>query len=177
MISSMNARAPSCGDGYNVRGFRADDLMYLIDIDAKCSDYPWCYDQWVKGSDHFTGSVVTYYGTPVGFAMFRRMGEYVELVNFAVKPQYRRQKLGLGLFFGCLQFAKDMGCRTIFVVLPETLFRQPPEPHEPAIPFLMRLGFKAVKPMIRDCFNVDGCSIAGVKFTHRIEQPNPRKTP
>ncbi len=150
--------------------------MYLVDIDAKCSDQPWCYDQWVKGSDHFTGSVVTFYGTPVGFAMFKRIGEYVEMVKFAVKPQYRRQGLGTYLMKGCHKFATDMGCHTIFVVLPETMFREPPEDHDPAIPFLLSQDFKAVRPLIRDCFNSDGNSIAGVKFGRKIDQPNPRRT-
>lgn len=150
--------------------------MYLVDIDAKCSEQPWHYDQWVKGSDTFTGSVVTFFGTPVGFSMFRRLGEYVEIVKFAVKPQYRRQRLGDALMLGCRKFCTDMGCHTVFVVLPETVLRMPPDVHDPAVLFLTSLGFKAVKPMLRDYFNSDGQSITGVKFSRTLDQPHPRRT-
>lgn len=175
MTFSTKSPAPKFGDGYNLRAFRGDDLMYLVDIDAKCSEQPWCYDQWVKGSDTFTGSVVTFFGTPVGFSMFKRIGEYVEIVKFAVKPQYRRQKLGDALMCGCRRFCTDMGCHTVFLVLPETMLRIPPDVHDPAVLFLTEQGFKAVN-MLRDFFNSDGVSVSGVKFALKIDQPNPRRT-
>lgn len=159
-------------EGYHLRGFRADDVMYLIDIDAKCCEVPWTYDQWVKNCQVHTGSVVTFYGTPVGFALFHRMGDYVELVKLAVKPQYRRQKLGIILMSGCYKFAQDMGCRTVFCVVPETALAESGQ-HEPAVPFLLKVGFAATKPMIRDCFLVDGRPIDGVKFVHTVEWTSP----
>ena len=92
------------------------------------------------------------------------MGEYVELVKMAVKPQYRRRRLGILLMSGCFRFAQDMGCHTIFVVVPETYL-----PDEPAIKFFPACGFTAAKGMVRDCFNFDGRSIDGMKFIQQIE--------
>ena len=160
--------APSCGEGFQLRGFQPADMMYLIDIDAKCCEPPWSYERWLANCQVHTGSVITFYGTPVGFALFRPMGQYVELVKLAVKPQYRRQKLGVMLMSGCFLFARDMGCDTVFVVLPETMFAKSGA-HEPAIPFLRRLGFIATKPIIRDCFHFDGRPIDGVKFIQKLE--------
>lgn len=169
MFGSAKLPVRSSGDGYHLRGFQPADMMYLIDIDAKCSEFPWTYDQWLKNCQSHTGSVVTFYGTPVGFALFHRLGEYVELVKLAVKPHYRRQKLGMMLMSGCFKFGQDMGCHTVFCVLPETMLAKSGE-HEPAISFLKKLDFVATKPMLRDCFNFDGRSIDGVKFIQAVER-------
>jgi len=175
MTGSAKSPAQKFGSEYNLRGFKPEDMMYLIDIDAKCSDIPWTYEQWMQKVHNHTGSVVTFYGTPVGFAMFLRMGEYVELVKIAIKPQYRRQHLGMLLMSGCFRFAQDMGCHTIFTVMPETYLPRPGEPAQPALSFLPACGFKAAKGMVRDCFNIDGQSIDGVKFTQTIERTGPER--
>lgn len=46
--------------------------MYLLDIDVKCADQPWSRERWAQEVHNHTGSVVTYYGTPVGFALFKQ---------------------------------------------------------------------------------------------------------
>jgi len=163
------------GSEYNLRGFRPEDMMYLVDIDAKCGDIPWSYEQWMQKVHNHTGSVVTFYGTPVGFAMFQRMGEYVELVKIAVKSQYRRQHLGVLLMSGCFRFAQDMGCHTIFTVMPETYLPRPGEPGEPAVKFFPACGFAAAKGMLRDYYHFDGRSIDGVKFVQTIARTTPER--
>lgn len=168
MNSSTNALAPNCGsavpDGYFLRGFRPEDMMYLLDIDAKCNDQPWSNETWTEEIYRHTGSVVTYFGTPVGFALFKRYtvkdGCSVELVKLAVKQPYRRQKLGLLLMSGCMRFAQDMACRQVFCVLPESHLYPP----DAAILFLGACGFKAVVPMLRDYFDFDGVQQDGVKL-------------
>ena len=153
-------------DGYFLRGFRPEDMMYLLDIDAKCNDQSWSYEQWVREVHNHTGTVVTFYGTPVGFALFKRYfikdGCSVELVKLAVKEQYRRQKLGLLLMSGCVKFAQDMGCKKVFCVLPESHLYPP----DPGILFLQTCGFTAVTPMLRGYFQFDGVEQDGVKLVH-----------
>ena len=67
MLGSAKSPVPSCGDGYNLRGFRPEDMMYLIDIDAKCSDIPWTYDQWDEERKQLSRAPSSpSSGTPVG---------------------------------------------------------------------------------------------------------------
>jgi GNAT superfamily N-acetyltransferase len=143
-------------------------MMYLLDIDVKCADQPWTRDRWAQEVHNHTGSVVTYYGTPVGFALFKRYtlkgdgGDNcaVELVKLCVKTQYRRQHLGLLLMSGCHKFATDMGCEIIFTIVPEHHLYPP----DASVQFLDACGLKPVKPFLRDYFDIDGQEQDGVKF-------------
>ncbi len=152
---------------FNVRGITGDDVNDLLDIDIKCFDYAWTPAEWSQICKTHAIAVGTYFGTPVGFGVCLRIGTDVELRKVAVKAPYRRRNLGRKLYNACVRFAIENHCTRMFAVVPESLIY----PGSECIgSWLRKLGFRAQKPFIKDCFRMYGQSEDGVKFSQLLDR-------
>lgn len=79
-----------------VRPISEGDLVYLMDIDLKASDYPYELDDWkligsVSNLECFIG---TSQDTPVGFVLYERNDTRTIIHKLCVKPYYTEQGIG-----------------------------------------------------------------------------------
>ncbi len=152
----------------HVRGARSDDANAIIDIDIKCFESAWSPEEWVKmgKSMGVAISVVTNYGSPVGFGVFRhdRETQSVEIVKLAIKEIHRRQGISKRLLEAGTDFAVARLASYLGIIVPEeTIYPGPLN----VSTWLKAVGFDA-REFIKDHFESYGTCQDGVKFTRPI---------
>ncbi len=80
----------------SLRGPTASDVNYVLDVDVKCFDDPWTIENWreVFGDQQKFKLMATYFGSPIGFAVWERTHDSMNVIRLAVKPTYRRSGTG-----------------------------------------------------------------------------------
>ena len=140
------------------------DAHYLIDIDIKCFDYAWMPEDWRQASKTCVGTVATWYGTPIGMAIFAKTeaGD-IEIVKIAVKKPYRNRGVASQLLLNCAIYAREIHIPRMVMLVPEGRLR-PGEPDDIST-WLTKLGFRAQAPLLRDYFTFYGQAEDGVLFS------------
>jgi len=160
---------------FALRGGKSDDANDLLDIDIKCFESAWAPEEWARigHSPEYAISVATYYGTAVGFGIFRRAKDSVdvEIVKIAVKAQHRRHGIANMLIGAASEYGRAVSVKSVklankppvmFIIVPEsTIYPGPANTSE----WLAKSGFKAVKPFLKKHFTAYGDAEDGVKFT------------
>ena len=148
-------------------GFRASeskDAHYLLDIDIKCFDYAWFPSDWRIVAKHCVACMATWNETPIGMAVFGKNSDGdVQVVKVAVKPAYRNRGIATGLLRNCVLYARELHAPRLLILVPESWLR-PGEPGDIS-GWLVNLGFRATKPLLRNQFTFYGQSEDGVLFS------------
>lgn len=147
--------------------FRASepkDAHYLLDIDIKCFDYAWLPSEWRIVAQHCVACVATWNGTPIGMAIFGKNADGdVQVVKLAVKPAYRHRGIATGLMRNCALYAREIHAPRLVLLVPES-WLCPGQPGDIS-GWLVKLGFRAHKPLLRNQFTFYGQSEDGVLFS------------
>ena len=147
---------------FQVRGVVESDAHSLLDIDIKCFDCPWTPTKWSDICRTHAIAVATCYDVPIGFGVCLRIGTEVELKKVAVKRTFRRHGLGRRLLSACIEFAVLHDCTRLFTIVPESHVYPGPECIGS---WLVKTGFRAQKPFIKNHFRLYGEPEAGVTFS------------
>lgn len=110
---------------YAIRIGRPEFLNAVVDIDIKSFENAWTAEKWaeVVEDKEFVIAVVTTWGTPVGFAVFREDPDTssAQIVKIAVKPAARRRGASYHLLVAAVDFTKRRGCFSLSIIVPESL--------------------------------------------------------
>lgn len=138
-----------------------------MDCDIKCFDYPWSSDSWAFAAEEYVLKVATYYGTPIGFAvyLFNEEKGVAQFPKIGVKPTFRRRGVGRMLLRDGIKFATTMGAPLIETVLPESILR----PNEPNFvgEWMTKMGWKATG-IERDFYPMMGQKEDGIRFILKL---------
>jgi GNAT superfamily N-acetyltransferase len=126
------------------------DVNYIKDIDLKSYQYPWPDESWFTLGDEETHHwcVATRRAEPIGFAVWQDHPQAVELHRIAVKPPEQRKGVGTQLVKYVCDYAKERYRGRIVTVVPE-INCLPNDPDDVS-GWLLKLGFKAEAPILRD---------------------------
>lgn len=152
-----------------VRPTTERDAHYLLDIDIKCFDYAWLPDDWRAAAKDALACVATWNETPVGMVIFS-YNNYggVEIEKIAVKAPYRHHGIARRLLYNCALYAKEIGALELLMVVPESRLR-PGDPDDISA-WLLKLGFRASLPLLKNWFVFYGKPEDGVVFSLPIPQ-------
>jgi len=153
----------------NIRATTERDAHYLLDIDNKCFDYAWLPEDWRQVAKDCLACVATWNGTPVGMVIFtsnRNRG--VEIVRIAVKAPYRNQGIARRLLRNCVLYAREIGAIELLMLVPESRLR-PGDPDDLS-QWLIKLGFRAEVPLLKNWFKFYGEWEDGVLFSIPLSQ-------
>lgn len=161
---------------FNVRPPRLDDANELLDIDIKCFENPWSAQKWSKvvskHNDYFV-SVATYFGSPIGLAVFRQHPDSldIEIEKIAVLRPHRRKGASLYLLAAAVTYAQTTLANNLFIIVPEsTVYPVGPDKPSQTTGWLSQTGFLATKPFLKNHFHAYGTVEDGVKFTAPIRR-------
>ncbi len=119
------------------------DLDDLLDIEYQSFPSPWNYKQFLaEFHKPYAHILVAHRPAPrtiLGFIVFWHLIDELHILNLAVKPEARRQGLGLALLRHTLDLARDRQCQTAWLEVRPS--------NQAAIALYQSLGFKQV--MIR----------------------------
>lgn len=157
---------------FSIRKATREDLQYVMDIDLKCYEYPWSSDFWHDAASYET-VVGTFYGTPVGMAVFANgpvicptfchdVPEGVfTLLKLAVKERFRRRGLGRMLLNYIKGVAWTAKSETLISIVPESICL-PGSKYDASV-WLNRMDFEA-RNIIPACFTNCGEAEDGYLF-------------
>jgi [ribosomal protein S18]-alanine N-acetyltransferase len=94
-----------------------EDVEDLLHLEALCFPTPWNRRQFELGLKQRAFHVFGYRtgATLLAYASFYRVEDEMEILNIAVRPESRRQGLGLRLLAGVVQICARLGARTAFL--------------------------------------------------------------
>ncbi len=80
----------------NIRKPESYDLNYILDIDLKCFEDNWSYNEWRETlyDPRFGVLIGTYKGLPVGFIVWFSGTRDGLITRLGVKPTYRKRSVG-----------------------------------------------------------------------------------
>lgn len=157
----------------SLRCATGDDCQHLIDIDLKCFEFPWNADFWGWAGANYSIFVVTHYDQPVGFACYcicdsgYCRSRVMVLNKVAVKSAYRGHGIGNMLVEAVQRMALSADLMLMETIIPESLCR-PGEPDD-VTGFFQKLGYRAVAPLVRDCFEYCGGLEDGIRFIRNLK--------
>ncbi len=153
------------------RASRREDAHYLLDIDLKCYEFSWLPEDWRTISKDSFATVATYNKTPIGMSVFyRTMYNDIEVLKLAVKPAYRNLGIGSRLLFNTILYGQEIRADRTILVVPESRLR--PGREDDLSQWLLRRGFRAQIPLLRNYYTFYGQPEDGVLFTLTIPQVN-----
>ena len=99
------------------------DVNYLMDIDIKCFENPWTVEKWraICSDPQIFQLVATYYGSPVGFVIWERTPDVMNILRIGVKPSYRRNGVGEKLLRAVESSAYHLQLFRVTLLVPESL--------------------------------------------------------
>ena len=153
-----------------IRRATLNDANQLLDIDIKCFETAWTVEEWSKvgHSQEYALSVATNFGTPIGFAVFTKNEDSIEVVKLAVKPAYRRKGVSLLLLNAGVDYATSRNIGKLSIIVPESTV-YPGERN--TSDWLASVGFQAEKPFLKNHFTSYGEPEDGVSFTMPTRRP------
>jgi N-acetylglutamate synthase-like GNAT family acetyltransferase len=154
----------SDAEQFRLRRAEATDVHHLIDIDLKCFDEVWTPEDWRSLANTCSVVVATLHNNPIAMCVHRRHEDgYTEILKLGVKNHCRRKGVGRALIAIAMQSAIQAHSSHVFMLVPEHLLR-PGEPQDVS-QWLLKMGFRAEVPLVRNAFVYCGVEEAGVKFT------------
>jgi len=99
------------------------DVNHLMDIDIKCFDEPWSVDRWraVCGDRLKYKLVGTYFSNPVGFVVWERLDNSINVIRLGVKNIYRCSGIGTKLLRAVEESAYHLKIYRVTFLVPESL--------------------------------------------------------
>lgn len=107
---------------YTFEKLGEEDMDSLIELERRCFSFPWNEKQYSLGLSFGFFHVFGLTG-PEGLAAyvsFNLIGDEIEILNIAVKPELRRQGLGSRLLRLTLSIAAHMGAKKAFLDVRES---------------------------------------------------------
>jgi GNAT superfamily N-acetyltransferase len=153
-----------------LRRITPNDLVRVMDTDNKCFEHCWGQDEWGYAAENFAVDIASRFLTPVGFSTYcldPQDRTSVYLMKVGVAPNSRRFGAGTALIRSSVTFAKTMGARTIYGLIPESLCC-PGQPRD-ASEWLKAMGFMAQRPVHKDYFLTLGALEDGIRFVLELE--------
>ena len=153
---------------FRVRDANGEDAHHVIDIDIKCFDDPWPPDYWRVATEDFKINVATFYGTPIGMAVFMLAEsedgkQFIHLAKVAVKPAYRKRGVGSLLMRSIDEFGLHAGAGWAWLTVPESICHGA----RSIAGWMAKVGFKA-QAVHKDCFQSFGQSEDGYLFQYPL---------
>ena len=100
-----------------IRSFDPPDVEPVFEIQSACPQIAqwtvWDYERVSRGE--MTGWIAESEGAVAGFLVARRVANDVEVLNFAVRPEARRQGLGAALLREVFNWGKSLRAGKIFL--------------------------------------------------------------
>jgi ribosomal protein S18 acetylase RimI-like enzyme len=170
---------------FSIREARREDAHYVMDIDIKCFEYPWTAEFWGDASEFYKIVVGTYYGTPVGMAVYA-VGSVIcptfcyeapdnafTILKVGVKKDFQRHGLGRLLVNDIKGIACAAKAEGVLSIVPESICL--PDSDRDASGWLNKVGFEA-KHIIPRCFTNCGESEDGFLFEWNNNAHQPPST-
>lgn len=166
---------------FSIRKTTKEDAQYVMDIDLKCFEYPWPTDFWFEASAYYDIVVGTYYGTPVGMAVYTNgpvicptfcyepNDQIITMLKVGVKKSFRNKGLGKLLVNHIKGIAWAAKSRSIVTIAPESICT----PSEQDVSgWLRKVGFEG-RNIIPGCFTNCGEAEDGYLFEweNNADQP------
>lgn len=128
----------------NIRQPNFSDITHLVDIDLKCFEDNMELKEWrmTFEDDDIFKLVGTVERTPVGFVLWRVVGNVLTVTRVGVKPAYRHRSIGKQLIDAVRIWASVHKIYTLNLEVPESLC----DPRYPSLDiggWLQKLGFRA----------------------------------
>lgn len=148
---------------FKTRAARAEDQVYILDLDLKCFESAWSNDAWAYAGDHYVIKLATFYGTPIGFATFlhNTQENTIQFPKVGVKRAFRNKGVGRQLVSEALIFCKEVKATHLETLIPESLLR--PGETQDISEWLSKTGWKATN-IVRDFFPCMGQREDAVRF-------------
>jgi GNAT superfamily N-acetyltransferase len=164
----------------SVRWACGRDVNYLKDIDLKSYQYPWGIEEWRKlQSDGDRRACVAVHGAePIGFVVLLDKPEKrhhpfhdettLEILKLGVKPASRGQGAGTQLLRFVEEAALDGGFDKVALVVPE--IKCVPRHPDDVSQWLLKRGYRAEIPILKDYFKMYGQLVDGFRFTRHLKE-------
>lgn len=120
-----------------VRWYVSADLPQVLEIEERSFPHAWDKEEfrrWLR-CENVAGMIVEIDGRVAGYMIYAWVGEYIELMNLAVHPAYRRRGIGRDLVH---RLISKLGVKRQAVELYVS------EDNTPAHLFFRAMGFRAV---------------------------------
>lgn len=153
-----------------IRLAQTRDIHFLADIDLKSYDYPWTIDKWRKIAANPTCVIplASIKVEPVSVCVWQKKPaiKEAEILRFATKPAYRNYGIGSLLLHTIEAAAREIELQEITIVVPE--IKCFPGHPDDVSQWLLKHGYRAVTPILKDYFYMYGNHCDGFKFVHSI---------
>lgn len=115
----------------NIRKPEPPDFNYILDIDLKCFEDNWSYNEWRETlyDSQYGVLIGTYQGLPVGFIVWFNDGKRGIITRLGVKPAYRQKGVGSQLLKAVEVILIQQGVKELLFSVTESLCR-PGEPYD-----------------------------------------------
>ncbi len=127
----------------NIRKPEPQDLNYILDIDLKCFEDNWSYNEWRETlyDPRYGVLLGTYKSLPVGFIVWFSGTKEGLITRLAVKPAYQRKGVGSQLLSAVEVILVQQSIKEVHFPITETLC-QPGQPHDVSR-WLTKRGYRA----------------------------------
>lgn len=151
-----------------IRTARYNDQFDVLDCDLKCFDYPYDSDAWEFVEDCYNLKVATLEGKIVGFTIYYYDdgSKLAKVPKVAVKPDYRRNKVGTLLLAQVNRWAKGTPAKQMEMILPES-FLNPDDPIRDCTGWLRATHWKA-EGVAKSMFQDLGHRLDGIRFIRNV---------
>ena len=158
-----------------VRLAQLKDIHSLVDIDLKSYVYPWSIDKWREFAADPTCVILlaSLKVEPVGMCVWQKKlaTKKGEILRLAVKPSHRCQGIGTLLLRNVETEAKENNLQEIVIIVPE-INCFPSHPDDVS-EWLLKQGYRAVTPILKNHFRMYGSHCDGFKFINSfVEESN-----
>lgn len=133
----FNGREPWGAESQlTIRTFESRDVESVFEIQSACPEVAqwslWDYDRVTRGE--MSGWVAEVDSKVAGFVIVRRVAADVEILNFAVRREFRRKGIGASLMQGVTEWGKSLRAEKAFLEVRAS--------NAGAVSFYQKLGFR-----------------------------------
>jgi len=151
-----------------IRTAQLKDIHSLVDIDLKGYDYPWSVNEWRKFAADPTcvTLIASLRAEPVGVCVWQKRPAIKEgeILKLATKLTYRCRGIGSLLLHEVETGAEENKLLEMVVIVPE--IKCCPGQPDDVSQWLLKRGYKAVKPVLTNHFHMYGSHCDGFKFVN-----------
>lgn len=157
-----------------IRNAQVRDVNSLLDIDLKGYDYPWTITKWreVSNDGDFVLMLAMLKVQPVAMCVWNRKAENgrAKIIKLATKPYYQDQGFATLLLNRVERDMRSAGIEEAAFTVPE--IKCFPGHPDDVSQWLVKRGYKPVKPILKDRYRMYGSPCDGFQFAHKLGEKN-----
>jgi len=115
-----------------------DDVQDLIELEAQCFEYHWTREQFLLGLSRKAFKVlgIRHEGLLAGYIAFSMIEDEMEILNLAVRPEFRRHGLAARLLADSFRVCEKNNIKKSFLDVKVS--------NEPALSLYRKFGYKKI---------------------------------